>query len=119
MTRVKELRKELTFGNKVVKCHDKFLRVIFQRKVGKHVRRLLLSKDAFNKMEDVSLVPNMRIELDKNIFLINLGNRIQLIKYCQSADKKQCDGGFFNFTPKEWQEFWITFHPWCREALLW
>jgi len=81
-------------------------RVAFQQQKGRYNRGLSLSKDAFLKMEDVSITPATRIELEPNVWLINYGQCIQLVKYCLTKDQKRCDGGIFFFTPKEWMMFW-------------
>lgn len=81
-------------------------RLCFQRKANKYMRSVTITQDGFNKMEDVSLIPGARLELEPNIILINYGTRIHLIKYCLTRDGKRCEGGFFYFTPKEWQTFW-------------
>ena len=85
-------------------------RLAFQRK-GKYTRGVSISKDAFLKMEDVTLTPGGRIALDANVWLINYGKHINLIKYCQTRDGVQCSGGFFQFTPKEWMHFWQVMRP--------
>ena len=85
-------------------------RLLFQRK-GKYLRGVSISKDAFLKMDDVSIVPGMQIELEPNVWLRNLGNQIHMVKYCITRDKKRCDGGFFVFSPKEWMHFWQKLKP--------
>ena len=85
-------------------------RVLFQRK-GKYLRGVSISKDAFLKMDDVTIVPNMEMELEPNVWLRNLGNQIHLVKYCLTRDNKRCDGGFFVFSPKEWMHFWKKLRP--------
>ena len=80
-------------------------RIAFQRN-GKYSRGISLSLDGFLKMEDVSLVPKMRLELEPNVFLTNYGNHMHLVKYCITHDEKRCEGGFFSFTPSEWMHFW-------------
>jgi hypothetical protein len=82
-------------------------RLAFQRK-GRYTRGISISKDAFLKMEDVTINSGMRMELESNVYLSNYGDRIQLIKYCVTSDGKQCNGGFFNFSLKEWIHFWTT-----------
>ena len=82
-------------------------RVAFQRK-GKYTRGLSISKDAFMKMEDVTITPGMKIEVEPNVFLSHYDKSINLLRLCHSADSKQCNGGFFSFTLKEWQQFWTT-----------
>ena len=91
---------------KIVKVLPRNGRIAFQRKGGKYMRGLSISKDAFLKMEDITIIPDMRLELEPNVWLINYGNRIHLVKYCLTKDEKRCDGGFFYFTPKEWIYFW-------------
>ena len=95
---------------KVIKVFGKNDRVAFQRK-GRYARGVTISKDAFRKLTDVSITPNYRLEIEKNTFIYNLGKRIQLIKYCLMKDMQRCEGGFFNFTEKEWQYFWNTLQP--------
>ena len=93
--------------HKVVKV-AKNSHVIFQRKGNKYTRGLGISKDAFFKMEDVTIVPSMRIELEPEVWLINYGRSVHMVKYCLTRDKKRCNGGFFTFTPKEWNYFWTS-----------
>lgn len=91
---------------KKVKVFGKrFPRIAFQRN-GKYSRGVSLSIGGFSKMEDVSITPGMRVELEPNVFLTNNGNHVHLVKYCMTDDQKRCDGGFFSFTPKEWMYFW-------------
>ena len=101
---------------KLVKIFGKDHRITFQRK-GKYTRGITISKEAFKKMMDVSITPTAQLELEKNVFLKNLGNRIQLIKYCLTRDAKRCEGGFFYFTNKEWQQFVLKLRPQILEAL--
>ena len=82
-------------------------RLGFQRK-GKCTRGLSITKDAFLKMEDVTLTPGGRIALEPNVWLINYGKHVNLIKYCHTKDGLQCNGGLFQFTPKEWMQFWTV-----------
>lgn len=65
-----------------------------------------ISSTAFTKMDDVSLAPLMSLELEKDVILKNDGDRIHLVKYCTTSDKKRCSGGQFFFSPHEWQLFW-------------
>ena len=95
---------------KVIKILESSNRIAFQRK-GRYVRGVTISEDAFRNLSDVSIVPTSRQEIEKNTYIFNLGSRIQIIKYCFSRDGKRCEGGFFNFTPKEWQYFWISMRP--------
>lgn len=95
---------------KVIKVLESSRRIAFQRK-GRYVRGVTISEDAFRRLTDVTILPTTREEIEKNTFIFNLGGRIQIIKYCYSRDGKRCEGGFFNFTPKEWQYFWITMRP--------
>ena len=67
---------------------------------------LTISKDAFLKMEDVSISPGSSLMLESNVFLSNYAHTIKLTKYCFTRDKQRCDGGFFLFTEAEWQAFW-------------
>ena len=92
---------------KVIKILGPNYRVAFQRKA-KYTRGLSISKDAFLKMEDVTITPGMRIELEPDVWLSNFGNQIHMVKYCVTRDHKRCDGGFFSFTAKEWIYFWNT-----------
>ena len=85
-------------------------RLAFLRK-GKYTRGVSITKDAFLKMEDVTLTPGGRIALETNVCLINYGKCINLIKYCQTRDGIQCSGGLFQFTPKEWMHFWKVMRP--------
>ena len=93
---------------KAVKVVANNSRILFQRKGNKYTRGLGISKDAFLKMEDVSIVPDMRIELEPEVWLTNYGKSIHMVKYCLTRDKKRCNGGFFTFTPKEWNYFWTS-----------
>ena len=92
-------------------------RIAFQRKGNKYTRGVTLSKNAFLKLVDVSIIPGMKLELEPNVVLSNLGKRIQLIKYCLTRDMKKCDGGFFYFTLSEWQHFWNKLQPAILERL--
>ena len=80
-------------------------RVAFQRK-GKYTRGISISKEAFMNMQDVTITPGMEMELEDDIYLKSTGKLIYLIKYCKTRDNKRCEGGFFQFTPKEWMVFW-------------
>ena len=89
---------------KVIKVFGKDDRIAFQRKGGKSwTRGVTLSKHAFLNMVDVTITPGMKVELEPNVVLSNLGKRIHLVKYCLTRDNKRCDGGFFYFTLTEWQ----------------
>ena len=101
-------KKWLFDSYKVIKIFGPTDRIAFQRKHSKYTRGLSISKDAFLKMEDVTITPGMRIELERNVWLSNYGNQIHMVKYCLTRDNKRCDGGFFSFTPKEWAYFWNT-----------
>lgn len=85
-------------------------RIAFQYDTGLSTRPLQrglsISKEAFYKMEDVTITPDMKTELEANVFLKNYGRSILLIKYCTSRDGVQCQGGIFTFTPSEWLFFW-------------
>ena len=85
--------------------------VNFKRRQGKYFRPLYLPFDAFNKMEDITKLPVKQLELSSNISLINLGNRIQLVKHCESRDGRRCEAGYFTFSPDEWQAFWCGYFP--------
>ena len=93
---------------KFVKVFPKDYRIAFQRKNNKYTRGLTISKDAFLKMEDVTITPGMRIELEPNVWLSNYGKSVHMVKYCLTKDQKRCNGGFFTFTPKEWNYFWTV-----------
>ena len=80
---------------KVIKVFGADQRIAFRR-IGDNYRRgVTLTKDAFRNMVDVTIVPGMKVQLDRNCLFISHGKRIQLIKYCFTRDKKKCDGGFF------------------------
>ena len=96
---------------KLIKVFGRDNRISFQRKGTKYSRGVTLSTDAFRKMVDVSITPGMKVELERNCVLRNLGKRIQLIKYCLTRDMQQCDGGFFYFTLTEWQQFLDKLYP--------
>ena len=68
-------------------------------------------------MEDVTVVPGTRIELESNVWLINYGTDVNLVKYCMTADGKQCDGGFFTFKPCEWRDFWTNMRPKLMDSI--
>ena len=102
---------------KLIKVFGMDDRIAFQRKGNKYRRGVTLSKDAFRKLVDVSIVPGMQLELGPNLILSNLGKRIQLIKYCFTRDMKRCDGGFFYFTLSEWQYFFNKLRPEILERL--
>ena len=80
-------------------------RIAFQRK-GKYTRGLSISENAFMKMEDVTIMPGMELNLEPNVYLRHYGKSINLVKFCHTKDDKRCDGGFFSFTLKEWMQFW-------------
>ena len=112
------LRNKWYFNDyKLIKVFGMNDRIAFQRKSNKYTRGVSLSKDAFLKMVDVSIMPGMKLELEPNVVLSNLGKRIHLIKYCLTRDMKKCDGGFFYFTPSEWQYFFNTLRPEILERL--
>ena len=90
---------------KTIKILNKNGRVAFQR-FNKYSRGLSISKDAFLKMVDITIIPGDKMELEPNVFLRDYGNHIHMVKYCMTRDNKRCDGGFFTFTPKEWMYFW-------------
>ena len=92
---------------KVIKGKKRGYRVAFQCK-GKYTRGLSISKDAFLKMEDVTITPGMRMELDSNVWLTNYGKSVHLVKYCQTHDEQKCEGGYFSFTLKQWFYFWTN-----------
>ena len=82
-------------------------RIAFQKK-GKYTRGLSITIDGFHKMEDVTITPGMEICLEKNVYLKQQGKCVVLKKLCHTHDNKPCDGGFFQFTMKEWLHFWTT-----------
>ena len=102
---------------KLIKVFGKDNRVAFQCKGTAYTRGVTLSKAAFLKIEDVTIVPGMRLELESNCVLANLGKRIQLIRYCFTRDKVRCHGGFFYFTLPEWQHFLHKIRPAIMERL--
>ena len=102
---------------KLIKVFGKDNRIAFQRKGVHYTRGVTLSKNAFLNMVDVTIVAGMKLELEPNLVLCNLGKRIQLIKYCLTRDMKKCDGGFFYFTLSEWQYFWNKLRPTILERL--
>ena len=85
-------------------------RVAFQRK-GKYVRGISITKDAFRKMEDVTIVPGMEVVLENNVHLKNYGKNVNLVKYCETKDNKRCEGGFFSFSLNDWLYFWTVMRP--------
>lgn len=87
---------------KIIKTSN---RISFQRK-GNYTRGLTISKDAFHNMDDVTITSGRRIQLEPEVWLINHGKEITLVKYCMTHDKKRCEGGYFVFTLKEWNYFW-------------
>ena len=102
---------------KLIKVFGVNDRIAFQRKGNKYARGVTLSKRAFYNIVDVSITPGMKVELEPNVVLSNLGKRIQLIKYCLTRDMKKCDGGFFYFTLSEWQYFLNKLQPAILERL--
>ena len=94
---------------KIVKIIKTSERISFQRKGNRYNRGVTISKEAFFKIDDITITPGCQIELEKNVVLMNdLPKRICLIKYCMTCDGKKCEGGLFNFTLKEWFHFWNT-----------
>ena len=92
---------------KIVKIIRASERISFQRKSNRYNRGLTISKEAFLNMDDITLTPGRKIELEPNVVLMNdLPKRISLIKYCVTHDGKKCEGGLFNFSLKEWCYFW-------------
>ena len=102
---------------KLIKVFGTNDRIAFHRKGNHYTRGVTLSKDAFLNIIDVTITPGMKVELEPNVFLSNLGKRIQLIKYCLTRDNKRCDGGFFYFTLSEWQYFLNKLRPAIMERL--
>ena len=102
-------------SDKFVKMFGKYGHITFKRMTkndsNHQSRGVTISKDAFLRMDDVTLVPGSYVDLEKNVVLTNYGSKIQLTKYCFSKDDKRCDGGFFFFTPSEWFYFWNTIRP--------
>ena len=95
---------------KVIKVFGRNKRIAFQRK-GRYVRGVTITEESFRNLEDASIMPTFRKEIEKDTYIYNIGNRIQIVKYCLTKDVQRCEGGFFNFTPKEWQYFWNTLRP--------
>lgn len=95
---------------KVVRIIGDGSRIMFERKGmrSSNARGVTISANAFANMQDVSIKPDLSVELETNVFLRNYGHRIHLNKYCTMRDTKRCEGGFFYFTPSEWQLFWTT-----------
>lgn len=85
--------------------------VNFKRRQGKRFRSLYIPFEAFNKMEDITKLPVRCLELSPNIALVNLGDRIHLVKYCTSRDGKRCNAGLFMFSMDDWQAFWRGYFP--------
>ena len=104
---------------KVIKVFGKDDRIAFQRKGRKYTctRGVTLSKRAFLNIVDVTITPGMKVELEPNCVLTNLGKRVHLVKYCLTRDNKKCDGGFFYFTLTEWQNFLNKMRPAILERL--
>ena len=93
--------------NKCVKISSSQLKIHFtHRNARGRNHGLTISKEAFLKMEDVTITPGFRLMLEPRVFLSNYGRDIKLTKYCYSRDNQCCDGGFFLFTEEEWQTFW-------------
>lgn len=110
-TKVMDDKNKWYFDNcKLIKVFGKNKRIAFQRK-GHHVRGVTITEDSFRNLEDVSIIPSFRKEIEKDTCIYNIGSRIQIVKYCMSKDECRCEGGFFNFTPKEWYYFWNTMRP--------
>lgn len=90
-------------------------KVSFQRKVkgGRRTdyRSLRITRKAFEKMEDVTILPGRSILLDDNLELVYHGKRVKLTRYCMSRDQRRCDGQFFIFTEQDWQSFWNEIRP--------
>lgn len=103
---------------KMVKLMSHSTKLSFQRKGPKNCSRgLTISIACFKKMEDVIHQPNASIELEKNVFLTNYGNRIHLNRCSCTRDLKRCENGFFYFTPEEWRSFWSTIRPSILERI--
>lgn len=102
---------------KLIKVFGVDDRVAFQRKGNKYMRGVTLSKHAFLNMVDVTIKPDMKVELEPNCVLSNLGKRVHLVKYCLTRDTKKCEGGFFYFTLMEWQHFLKKLRPAILERL--
>ena len=90
-------------------------KVSFQRKVEgmrrTHYRSLRITRKAFEKLRDVTILPGHSILLDNNLELISYGKSIKLTRYCLSRDKRQCEGNIFIFTEQDWQTFWNEIRP--------
>ena len=115
MTSIVNTRKWYFDNYKVIKMIG-VNRIAFQRK-GKYTRGCTITVDGFDKMEDVSIVPSMKMELENNVVLSNQGKFIQLVKYCMTRDGKRCEGGLFNFILKEWQYYWNVLRVKIRKQL--
>lgn len=102
-------------SDKFVKVFGKYGHITFKKMTksdsNHRSRGVTISKDAFLRMDDVTIVPASYVELEKNVVLKNYESKIQLTKYCFSSDDKRCDGGLFFFTPSEWLYFWNTIRP--------
>lgn len=110
-TKMMDGKNKWYFDNcKWIKVFGENKRIAFQRK-GHNVRGVTITEDSFRNLEDVSITPTFRREIEKNTWIYNNGNWIQIVKYCTSKDTTRCEGGFFNLTPKEWQYFWNTMRP--------
>ena len=113
------LQKKWFINNfKTIKILNKNGRIAFQRhSIHKYARGLSITKEAFLKMIDVTIVPGDSIELQTNVHLKDYGNEVYLVKHCFSRDDKRCIGGFFTFTPKEWINFWTNIRGSIVECL--
>ena len=62
--------------NKVIKVIGALKnRVAFQW-TGKYTRGISISKEAFMKMEHVTITPGMELNLEDNVYLKNIGNMV-------------------------------------------
>ena len=113
------LQKKWFINNfKTIKILNKNGRIAFQRhSILKYARGVSITKEAFLKMRDVTIVPGDSIELQSNVYLKDYGNEVYLTRYCFSMDDKRCNGGFFTFTPKEWINFWTNIRGSILECL--
>jgi len=95
-------------GNKFIRLYGG--KISFQRstETDRHHRNrgIVIDSHSMLQMDDVSIDPNYYKWLNEKVLLKNDGKGVRLTKYCISSDDKRCNGGFFYFTPEEWQYFW-------------
>ena len=87
--------------------------VIFHLKGDKYRQSAIsISKDAFFKMEDVSIVPGMRNVLEPQLWIESFGKFVRMVKlYLNRETMEWCNDEQFAFTPKEWNYFWTSVRP--------